>query len=140
MTILFFFSKHISHQIKLIVIANINQVSSFLKQQLTKKTNDCLSHHSHISSHICHTLEPRFSTSMATVQLESFSLIPSSQHPRTVASSLSCRPIAARFPPYTGLKLRPLAATSLRSRFAASRVVPRGGRVLCEARDTAVEG
>ncbi|CAK8535119.1 unnamed protein product [Lathyrus sativus] len=77
---------------------------------------------------------------MATVQLDSFSLTPTSQHPRTAASSLSCRPITVRFPPYTGgLKLRPLAATSLRSQFAASRVVPRGGRVLCEAGDTAVE-
>ncbi|CAI8593110.1 unnamed protein product [Vicia faba] len=71
---------------------------------------------------------------MATVQLEPFSLIRSSQHPRTLASSLSCRPITARFPPYTALKLRPLTATSLRSQF-----VPRGGRVLCVARDTAVE-
>ncbi|XP_058754855.1 thioredoxin M4, chloroplastic-like [Vicia villosa] len=73
---------------------------------------------------------------MATVQLESFCLIRSSQHPPIAASSLSCRPITARFPPYTGLKQRPLAAISFRSQFA-SRVGSRGGRVLCEARDTA---
>jgi len=71
---------------------------------------------------------------MATVQLESFSLIRS---PTIVASS---RRTSAAFPQYTGLKLRPVTATRLRSQ-SAGKVFPRGGTVVCEARDsTAVEG
>ncbi|KEH38747.1 putative protein-disulfide reductase [Medicago truncatula] len=65
---------------------------------------------------------------MATVQLESFSLIRSP----IVASS---RRSTATFPPYTGLKLRPVSATRLRSQ-STGRVFPRGGTVVCEARDT----
>ncbi|PNY17045.1 hypothetical protein L195_g013779 [Trifolium pratense] len=76
---------------------------------------------------------------MATVQLESFSLIRSSKLPPSIiSSSLSSRPITARLPHNTGLKLRSLAATRLRSK-SSSRVFPRRGSVVCEARDTAVE-
>ncbi|CAJ2659839.1 unnamed protein product [Trifolium pratense] len=76
---------------------------------------------------------------MATVQLESFSLIRSSKLPPSItASSLSSRPITARLPHNTALKLRSLAATRLRSK-SSSRVFPRRGSVVCEARDTAVE-
>jgi len=70
---------------------------------------------------------------MATVQLESFSLTRSP----IVASS---RRSSIAFPQYTGLKLRPITATRLRSQSAGT-VFPRGGTVVCEARDTtAVEG
>ncbi|GAU46834.1 hypothetical protein TSUD_100520, partial [Trifolium subterraneum] len=73
---------------------------------------------------------------MATVQLDSFSVIRSSKLPPSiVASSL---PITARLPHYTPLKLRSLAATRLGSK-SSSRVFPRRGTVVCEARDTAVE-
>ncbi|XP_004487696.1 uncharacterized protein [Cicer arietinum] len=69
---------------------------------------------------------------MATVQLQSFSLIRSPEPPPP------SRRTTVRLPHYTGLKLRPFAATRLRSQ-SASRLVRRGGSVVCEARDTAVE-
>ncbi|WJX68471.1 hypothetical protein P8452_52835 [Trifolium repens] len=77
---------------------------------------------------------------MATVRLESFSIIRSSKLPPSIiASSLSSRPISARLPHHTtALKLRSLSATPLRTQ-SSSRVFPRRGSVVCEARDTAVE-
>ncbi|KAK2421832.1 hypothetical protein QL285_032416 [Trifolium repens] len=65
------------------------------------------------------------------------SIIRSSKLPPSIVAS--SRPITARLPHHTtALKLRSLSATPLRSQ-SSSRVFPRRGSVVCEARDTAVE-
>ncbi|XP_057451397.1 uncharacterized protein LOC130743248 [Lotus japonicus] len=79
---------------------------------------------------------------MATVQLQSLSLLPSStlpsvtvSSPISASSSLSGRRSSARLLHYTSLKLRSVAGT----RLTASKFAPRRGRVVCEAQNTAVE-
>ncbi|KAJ1401901.1 hypothetical protein SESBI_28425 [Sesbania bispinosa] len=82
---------------------------------------------------------------MATMQLESLSIIRSSTLPPATFSSpiaafsLSGRRSSARLPHCTGLKLQPVAATRFPSR-SSLRTVCRGARVVCEAQNTAVEG
>ncbi|KAF1866811.1 hypothetical protein Lal_00018196 [Lupinus albus] len=82
---------------------------------------------------------------MATMQFESlslsrsYSLSPLSFSPPITASSFTPIPdrrSSGKLPQFTGLKLRPAAAT----RFSGSRIAPRSARVVCEAQDTAVEG
>ncbi|TKY49098.1 Thioredoxin M4 [Spatholobus suberectus] len=78
---------------------------------------------------------------MATVQLQPLTLIRSSALPSATFSppiALSGRRSSAALPRYAGLRLRPAAETSFPTR-AGARTAPRGGRVKCEARDTAVE-
>ncbi|XP_027341140.1 uncharacterized protein LOC113854382 [Abrus precatorius] len=76
---------------------------------------------------------------MATVQLQSLTLIRSSAFPSlTVSPSISaCRNLPT-LPRYAGLRLTHAADTRFPSR-AASKTAPRSGRVACEARDTAVQ-
>jgi hypothetical protein len=114
-----------------------HQIKSFNTKNKNRKPNIfpyCLSQWSSLTLF----LELRFSASMATVQLESFSIIRSSKLPPSIVAS--SRPITARLPHHTtALKLRSLSATPLRSQ-SSSRVFPRRRSVVCEARDTAVEG
>jgi hypothetical protein len=114
-----------------------HQIKSFNTKNKNRKPNIfpyCLSQWSSLTLF----LELRFSASMATVQLESFSIIRSSKLPPSIVAS--SRPITAKLPNYTALKLRSLSATPFRTQ-SSSRVFPRRGSVVCEAReDTAVEG
>ncbi|CAL0310149.1 unnamed protein product [Lupinus luteus] len=73
---------------------------------------------------------------MATMPL-TLSLSSTLSPPITASSVnlLSGRRSSGKLPHYTGLKLRPAAA----SRFSGSRIAPRSARVVCEAQDTAVE-
>ncbi|RDX66160.1 Thioredoxin M4, chloroplastic [Mucuna pruriens] len=76
-----------------------------------------------------------------TVQLQSLTLIRSSALPSATfypPIAVSGRRNSAALPRYAGLRLR-LAAETRSPTCAASRAAPRGGRVACEARDTAVE-
>lgn len=72
---------------------------------------------------------------MATL-LESLALVPRSS--AVAFSPITAARTSAKFPHYTGLKLRPIAATRLAAS-PTSRIAPRSGRVVCEAQDTAVE-
>ncbi|XP_054814816.1 uncharacterized protein LOC129315256 [Prosopis cineraria] len=60
--------------------------------------------------------------------------------PITASSALPGHRTSAKLPHYSGLKLRPIAITrSAGSLNSSSRIARRGGRVVCEAQDTAVD-
>ncbi|XP_020224806.1 uncharacterized protein LOC109806724 [Cajanus cajan] len=78
---------------------------------------------------------------MATVQLQSLTLIRSSALPSATFSppiAVTGRRNSSALPRFSGLRLRPSAETGFPTR-PGSRTAPRGGRIACEARDTAVE-
>ncbi|KAK7335178.1 hypothetical protein VNO80_26954 [Phaseolus coccineus] len=84
---------------------------------------------------------PAILSSMATVQLQSLTLTRSSRAPSLTFSppvAVTGRRISAALPRYSGLRLQPAVGTAFSTR-AASRTATRGGCVVCEARDTAVE-
>lgn len=78
---------------------------------------------------------------MATVQLQSLTLTRSSTLPSLTSPPIpvTARRNSAALPRYSGLRLRATVGTVF-STCAASRTTPRGGRIACEAQDTAVEG
>ena len=87
-------------------------------------------------------VELRSSASMATVQLQTLTLTRSSALPSAALSppvAVSGHRSSAALPRYSGLRIRPAAENGFVSR-GGSRTAPRAGRVMCEARDTAVEG
>ncbi|XP_047170738.1 thioredoxin [Vigna umbellata] len=77
---------------------------------------------------------------MATVQLQSLTLTRSSTLPSLTSPPIpvTARLNSAALPRYSGLRLRATVGTVLSTR-AASRTAPRGGRIACEAQDTAIE-
>ncbi|XP_014492174.1 uncharacterized protein LOC106754642 [Vigna radiata var. radiata] len=77
---------------------------------------------------------------MATVQLQSLTLTRSSTLPSLTSPPIpvTARRNSAALPRYSGLRLRATVGTVF-STCAASRTTPRGGRIACEAQDTAVE-
>lgn len=87
------------------------------------------------------------SASMATV-LEPLTLcasrsstLPSLTVSRITPSSIISLSGRHGLPQYRGLKLRPITATRFaQSATSSSRIASRGGRIVCEAQDTAVEG
>ncbi|WVZ00455.1 hypothetical protein V8G54_026524 [Vigna mungo] len=77
---------------------------------------------------------------MATVQLQSLTLTRSSTLPSLTSPPIpvTARRNSAALPRYSGLRLRATVGTVF-STCAASRTAPRGGRIACEAQETAVE-
>ncbi|ESW21441.1 hypothetical protein PHAVU_005G071200 [Phaseolus vulgaris] len=78
---------------------------------------------------------------MATVHFQSLTLTRSSRAPSLTFSppvAVIGSRISASVPRCSGLRLRSSVRTAFSTR-AASRTAPRGGCVVCEARDTAVE-
>ena len=74
---------------------------------------------------------------LETITVPRASALPSSSLAPVAGYSFSGPRSSVRFPQYRGLKIQPTRSSVSTS--SSSKVVPRGGRIVCEAQNTAVE-